>query len=339
MKKFLLWSIILALCFSFVACGETERPETGPTEETTLPIPTEPTGETKPEKESEETSSSVSPLLYKVADSDGNTLWLFGSIHVGREEFYPLPEYVTAAYEGADVLAVEFDVIAFEKDITTVMELAPRMLYTDGTTIRDHIPQELYEKAVEILKEQDAYMSQMDYMLPVIWSNDMDAKTVQMLGCDSDLGIDMYFLKRAKKEKKEILSIESGKFQLEMLIGYSEPLQIKLLEDSVAMYEDQERAREDLNTLMDLWASGNEAAFSQYLTESDEMTPEEATLYEEYNYAMIVSRNQTMTDYAESALKSGEEVFICVGAAHIVGDGAMAQLLAQRGYTVERITD
>ena len=41
-----------------------------------------------------------------------------------------------------------------------------------------------------------------------------------------------------------------------------------------------------------------------------------------------------MTDFAEDALASGKEVFICVGAAHIVGDGAMAQLLAQRGYTV-----
>ena len=41
-----------------------------------------------------------------------------------------------------------------------------------------------------------------------------------------------------------------------------------------------------------------------------------------------------MTDFAEDALASGDEVFICVGAAHVVGEGAMADLLAKRGYTV-----
>lgn len=61
-------------------------------------------------------------------------------------------------------------------------------------------------------------------------------------------------------------------------------------------------------------------------------------MYVEYNDAMMVQRNLAMADYAEEALASGKEVFICVGAAHVVGEGAMADLLAQRGYTVERIT-
>ena len=50
----------------------------------------------------------VHPLLYKVTDDDGNTIWLFGSIHVGRDEFYPLPDYVMDAFEGSESLAVEF---------------------------------------------------------------------------------------------------------------------------------------------------------------------------------------------------------------------------------------
>ena len=42
-----------------------------------------------------------------------------------------------------------------------------------------------------------------------------------------------------------------------------------------------------------------------------------------------------MTDYAVDALASGEEIFICVGAAHVVGDGAIADNLRELGYTVE----
>lgn len=46
-----------------------------------------------------------------------------------------------------------------------------------------------------------------------------------------------------------------------------------------------------------------------------------------------------MADFAEDAIASGQEVFICVGAAHVVGEGAMADLLAERGYNVELITE
>jgi uncharacterized protein YbaP (TraB family) len=44
-----------------------------------------------------------------------------------------------------------------------------------------------------------------------------------------------------------------------------------------------------------------------------------------------------MADYAEEAVESGKEVFICVGAAHVVGEGAMADLLEERGYKVELV--
>ena len=90
---------------------------------------------------------------------------------------------------------------------------------------------------------------------------------------------------------------------------------------------------------MDIWASGDEKAFEEYLAADDTgMTEEEKQLYAKYNKAMVTDRNLSMTQFAEAALSSGKEVFICVGAAHVVGQGAMADLLAQRGYTVECIT-
>ena len=341
MKRFFAWLLIFAMCISFVACGQQDAPDTqtqptkGTTQTADQTTATEPT-----EDPSDETTGSATPLLYKVTDKDGNVLWLFGSIHVGREDYYPLPDYVMDAYEGADSLAVEFDTIAFEEDTQAVMQMAGMMIYTDGTTIQDHIPADLYNRAVKVMKDLDIYMLGVDMILPIMWSNDIDVALIEKLGGNTELGIDAHFLEKAKKDKKEILEVESAEFQLGMMVGFSEELQIMLLEESVKMYEDQESAKEDLETLMDLWASGDEAAFAEYITATDEnMTDEERALYEEYEYAMTTSRNLSMTDYAEGVLKSGKEVFLCVGAAHIVGEGAMAQLLAQRGYTVECITN
>ena len=109
-----------------------------------------------------------------------------------------------------------------------------------------------------------------------------------------------------------------------------------LLQQTIESYNSDQELETELNDMIDLWASGDEKAFAEYLTDdTSELTGEELELYNEYNDAMIVNRNNNMADFAEDALDSGDEVFICVGAAHVIGDGGMADLLEERGYNVE----
>ncbi len=286
--------------------------------------------------ESSEISAS-SPLLYKATDSDGNTVWLFGSIHVGRNDFYPLPDYVMDAYENSDALAVEVDIIAFEKDFIGQMNALQKLIFTDGTTIRDYVPEDTYNKAAQILKENNLYNSALDYYMPSLWSNFIDNCAYMQLDVDMNSGIDRYLLETAKNSGKEILEIESAELQYGVLGGFSDKLQLFLLESSVEAYGEIELMGEDIDKMLDLWASGNEKEFAEYLSESEIEDEEEKRLYEEYNQGLITERNAKMTDYAEKALKSGKEIFICVGAAHVVGDGAIAQELKSRGYNVEAV--
>lgn len=330
-KKLLAWLLVLIMCFALVACRDTVVTSSDNSTVTSTESQIDNSTDTK--------KGSATPLLYRVIDNDGNVIWLFGSIHAGREDFYPLPDYILNAFDDADSLAVEADIIAFEKDLKQQTDALTHMVYTDGSSIKDHISDELYTKAVEILKEYNTYMSFLDMYRPVFWSNTIDSLHYEKIGANIELGVDKHLLERAYDTKKEILEVESVKLQYQILAGFSNELQTLLLQTSVDMYEDPDTARADLATLMDLWASGDEQAFSDYLADdTQEITVEEAPLYNEYNQAVIVDRNLSMADYAEEALKSGKEVFICVGAAHIVGEGAVAQLLEERGYTVECIT-
>lgn len=338
-NRLIAWLLSLAMCFTLVACGTTVESDptvtTQPTEATveSTPAATEPAESTEPAQ-----VSTATPLLYKVTDEKGNVVWLFGSIHVGKEEYYPLPDYVLNAFQGADSLAVEADIVAFEQDMGAQMKALMPLVYTDGTTIKDHIPQELYEKSVAVLEAYNTYTSAIDMYCPAFWSSLIDSLLMLEMGGDVELGIDRYLINTAVTEGKEILEIESAQFQYQMLADFDDDIQIMLLESSVDLYENQEEAAQELASLMDLWAAGDEAAFDQFLNTSEEtLTAEEEEMVARYNKTMITDRNLTMADYAENALASGKEVFICVGAAHIVGAGAMAELLAQRGYTVECI--
>ena len=346
MKKLLSLLLVLCLCLSMAACAgrpndtpqlDTDTDTTGTNEES---IPDESEEPSSPPEDEDPAPAGSTPVLYKVTSENGGTVWLFGSIHVGIDEMYPLPDYVIDAFTQADALAVECDVIAAANDTDVLMEALQNMIYLDGTTISDHIPEDLYNSAVEILKENHSYMKALDYYHPVLWWNFIESFSYANYGYDSNAGIDMFLLNLAMDEGKTILEVESVAFQYNMLASFSPELQVVLLEDAVAAYGSEE-VKQSLDELLLAWCAGDEAALVALLNEEsdEELDPELQALIDEYNTAMVVDRNIDMTDWAENVLEEGGCVFICVGTAHVLGEGAMVDLLQQRGYTVERVTE
>ena len=323
MKKLLSLLLVLVMCLSFVACGtnnETATADTATTEATTAPV-----------------SKGSTPLLYKATSDNGGEVWLFGSIHVGNDDMYPLPDYVNNAYNEADSLSVEVDVIDMEENAMDYVSDYQKVMYLDGTTIKDHISEDLYNDAVKILEDNDYYTSMLDFYYPSMWSSFIEVFEYENSGYDSKKGIDMHLLNLAKENKKNIVEIESASSQITLLGEFSEELQILQLEEVVAGYNTEE-SKTYLKDLVSAWTSGNEESITAIICEdssSEEYTEEEMKLLEEYNQKMLVDRNILMADFAEKSLKDGDSVFICVGTAHIVGEGAMVDLLRDRGYTVE----
>ena len=52
---------------------------------------------------------------------------------------------------------------------------------------------------------------------------------------------------------------------------------------------------------------------------------------------MITDRNIGMAEKADRWLEDGKSVFFAVGAGHMINDEGVVKLLADKGYTVERI--
>ncbi len=328
MKKILIFLLVLTICISMLSCGKKE----GKNQDTA----------NNQEIEVSETvktadKSSITPLLYRVTDSDGDNLWLFGSIHVGKDEFYPLPNYVMDAFKESDALAVEFDIVAYEKDLSAQISSMQQLVYTDGSAISDHISNDVYTRAVEIMKENNLYNPLIDYYIPSMWESLIQNCMLMQLKIDTNLGIDQHLIETAYEIEKPVLDVESADFQMGMLADFSPELQKLLLRDAVEAYDNLEEYGEELELLIKYWSSGDEDGFDKYFEEELPEDPEELKLYEEYNKALIDDRNDSMTDYAVEALNDGKELFICVGAAHIVGETGMAEQFRDLGYTVEVI--
>lgn len=347
MKKYISVILTFLLLFTLFACKplHREQSETSGSEETTdtqaieTQAPETQVPETKDtEAETAEPPHSdqrdeYTPLLYRVSDED-SCIWLFGSIHLGNEKMQQLPDYITDALASSDAVAVECNIDEFEKDFTAQQQALGLLIYSDGTTISDHIDQSLYKDAKAILEENDYYISALDYYIPAMWSICIDQFSVMNSGYKLEYAIDTLVVDLAKKNGIEVREIESVMLQYDMLSGFSSALQELMLSESVREYNTGE-SKKQLDAMVDAWCRGDAEALFGNSDEGEEPTAEEQKLLDEYNYAMGEKRNLAMTGYAGQALHKNEEIFICVGSAHVMPEEAMADLLEQKGYTVE----
>ena len=297
-----------------------------------LPEPSEPTEPTEPDSPSPDSSGST-PLFYKVTDSDGSVVWLMGTIHAGLESFYPFPDYVMDAYEGADALAVECNVVAAENDLGTMSDMLAAMVLNDGSKVSDYIPADLYDSAKAYLDEHGVYMEYFDRFQPCLWEQLVSELKYEEAGIDLLLGVDRFFIKEANDDGKEIVDVEDLYEHLTLSARFSLPLQEYLLRQIVDTNAEELSA--EIDEMLRIWAEGDEAAIIEMVNEEDDVSPDEQAIYEEYVRLMITERDALMTEFAVDALENNEEIFICVGMAHVAGEAGMVYQLREKGYTVE----
>lgn len=297
--------------------------------------------EKKSEKEEENNDIASTPLLYEVTkEGTDNKIYLFGSIHVSDDRAYPLPDAVLSAYSESDYLAVEFDLIAYSNDMEKQISTLQTLLCENGQTVKDLLKSDTYDMMVSYLKENNVYNSMYDYYKPALFYSLVSNVQTDKSGLDSDKGIDMYFLKKAKEDGKEILEVESADYQYNMLASFPNELF-----DFMIKYSIDYESILVLYTknLYELWLTGDAESLSKFI-KSDSETEYDYEGYENleeimnnYNETLIDQRNVEMANKAEEYFNNGKDVFFVVGAAHIVGDDALVDLLTERGYSVKEV--
>lgn len=294
-----------------------------------------------------ETQSDIDPLFWVAEGKNGGKVYLLGSIHCAEPETYRLPDLLMDAYLESDALAVECDILAYENDYFAQIEMTQQMMYTDGSTIADHIDPDLYDALVDFYKSNPSdTLSDLGYTVeildmckPAMWMSALEMIIYEEAGIDSNLGIDYHFLNIATAQGKEIIELESVDFQNDMLFGFSNDLMEWQLWGYVSYSVDEQA--DSLREMFEGWCEGN----PEYLVNAEPdwtgMTAEEIEYYDdlltEYYTAMLIDRNIGMTDKAADMLDNGENVFYVVGAAHMVGNDGIIAMLKDRGYTVTQL--
>ncbi|MGD0034847.1 TraB/GumN family protein [Paenibacillus illinoisensis] len=259
-------------------------------------------------------------------ESNGNTVYLVGSMHIADDSFYPLREEFEEAFAEADYLGVEIDIskAADEAQQKLILDLGS---YQDGSTLKDHVSSETYSKLGDILKKNGLEPNALDAFKPWVAESTLASLKSTTAGYEASAGVDLYFIQKAIESKLPIIELESYESQLGMFNDFSKELQEETLKATLDNFDVLD---DSVNQMAEMWKTGND---EQLLDLTNNFSDNE-----EYNKAMLIDRNIGMADKIDGYLKSDkkEEYFIVVGAAHYLGEHGIVKLLEDKGYTVER---
>ncbi|MBE5962912.1 MAG: TraB/GumN family protein [Lachnospiraceae bacterium] len=295
-------------------------------------------------------------FLWTVKDSD-TTVYLLGSIHIASSDIYPFSNQLKNLYANADQLVVEVDLF----DQQGIADYTALVAYTDGTTLKDHVSNEVYQEVLaaadkvgvskDIIVYYKPWFLQSLLLNATMTSGGSDESSDQGLSASS--GIDMYFMTFNVLKGLPIDEVEGYLKQGQMLDSFSPELQEYLLASSLASLnaaantEGENSSQALIKEWLSEWKAGDVVAFTTTYpkdsTVSEEEFPGTAAEYQEYvklmaEYTdkMFTQRDKGMADYIDKLLKNNGDktYFMVVGSGHYTGETSVITALEDMGYTV-----
>jgi len=267
-------------------------------------------------------------FIWEIKSDKVKSSFLVGSIHMLDDSVYPLSNVFETAFLNSDCLAVEANVSDDKRMALTSLTMKLGV-YKGEKTLKSSISEETYKITEKRLKELGMDIKGLDKFKP--WMVAMTIASVEMakLGFDPNKGIDKYFLNKA--EKKEIIELEGVEFQLNLFNGLSEEEQELFLFHTVT---DKTNTESEFKKMVDAWKVGECKKFNELVELNIKKFPKLKNMY----YKLVDERNVNMANKIDDFIKTTPKTyFVVVGAAHLVGERGLINLLRKKGYTLKQL--
>ena len=266
----------------------------------------------------------ATPSLAWRVDSATATVWLFGSIHFATQDAYPLCPPVRDAFAQAQALAVELDTTIRAKEIQD--QVVKTGFLPKGQNLSDLLPEDVKAMA----REQGVNLELYQRFRPWYFAVLVQVQKFMALGYLPEYGLDQHFLNKAHERNMPVLELETVEQQLGLLRSLAEmdtETYLRQFFTELAGLETMAKA------IYEDWSEGDAPGLAGVLFGQLADHPEYETLYDQ----LYFERNARMADTVEGYLKGGRNVFVVVGAGHLVGDRSVLDELADRGYTATQL--
>jgi len=263
-------------------------------------------------------------FLWRIRKNDHSS-YLYGTVHVARvANMFPGPSVVQAVRD-SDTVALELDML--DPDIQTRLRVG--MTQAQPTALPEVLAQRLAKRIEFECLPAGALAS----FSPEVQVTALSALTGRREGIDPAYGIDNFLAGFARGGNKRVVSLETPELQLKLLKMPTPDATIEFVDAAMTELESG-RGLQTLHRIFKVWVNGDEADLARYAQWCDCTPPESERLLMK---RMLDERNPGLADGISALHEAGGRVFAAVGSLHMIGPLGLPALMAQRGYSVERI--
>lgn len=241
-------------------------------------------------------------------------LYLLGTIHY-LPSSAEIPSQVEPAYSEATMVSVE---------ARPTNQLAQSLGTLPGrATLSVVLSEALYRQLAEAATSVQVDLESSNVLRPVAIATNMLMAAMRSIGWGP--GVEARLLERADADRKSVEELEDLNYVTRRIVARgmdTEREYLSLILDALpTLRADQEK-------LLEAWSNGDISALEK-LTALDRYPLVKEVVQKE--------RNRNWLSLLKDYRKSGKRVLVAVGAAHLVGEGNLRELLEARGAKFEQL--
>jgi len=267
--------------------------------------------------------------LYRVRHA-GKTSYLFGTIHVGKQDFFPLEPEVTRALAASHALVIELDI---RDNAPFQLALDKHGIYPASQTIVEHLQPDTLNRLLAALGRAGISLHTVERYKPWLIANLLVGAELERHGFERSNAVEYFLLDAAKKQDKTVRELESADYQLALFDSMNDAQQESYLRENLNDLDDGASLKKSVD-LISAWSAADAPRIAAVLRE---LTTGDTVSAAFMQNMLLGKRNPEMASSIERIMQDDQVAFVGVGLLHLVGDQGLPQLLRQRGYDVEKL--
>jgi hypothetical protein len=267
--------------------------------------------------------------LFKVT-AYGHTMYLFGTMHVGQPEFYPLEPRIAAAVKGASTLALEIDP---GQDPAIAAQALRAYGMTTPNATRQALAPAMRVRLDRVLAKAGIDPEAVVQLKPWLVATVLAMAEYGRQGYRADLSVDAHLAQLARASKVPVVGLESTSSQMSLFNRLTLAEQIDFLEESIGLIESGKQGAE-VNKIVSAWRNADQAAFDDIAARASSDTSVSGKFVKN---VLLEERNGALAEKLAQLLEKEASTVAAIGVLHLIGANSVPSLLGERGMAVERV--
>lgn len=260
------------------------------------------------------------------AQKGNSILYLGGTCHILRESDFPLPKEFDKAYRASDSVVFETDIGSLQ-DPESQQKLLALSMYTDGSTVDQHLSSTAYGELKGYCKSNGIPLSSLSVFKPSMLMTMLTFMELTKMGV-TQRGVDMFFYEMATRDKKGIEELETVDEQINYVATMADGSENEYVSYSI---RDMEAIKQQFEVLVHAWRIGDTKKLDQMM--NADLKSRLPNLYRR----LMTDRNRNWLPKIDAFQKTPQTEFILVGVGHLVGPNGIIESLRKKGYMVEKL--